>query len=460
MVKARMRTKTSIHSSTELQYRILKNAIQKNEEKLKRIEQPNDKENDIDHKSEKGAWLIEAIDFNHGFQLGTSEAKRIALDLFNSLTKEKSFYKKEAKFRDFEILIANLIFIGRLHSIDGDEHRTIEQPIKIFRTPNKYIKNRYIVASSFVIELIDYLESANLIEQAKGFYTNEKSMMTRIWPTIELLRMFKGTNPQCIDYRPVELIVLRNENKKDMDYIDTDETIRIRRILDRANRVNRGAIISLNRNKRLHTDLHAIFHNGRFDHGGRLYTCINGYQWISKEMRSRIRINNEPSIELDFSGFHPRLLYALEGIQYNEDPYTEASDDPALRPLLKELLFMLLYSKNETKALAAGNCSLRFRRDYLELLKGHRLTIKDLIKMMKDAHAPIAMHFSSQACFNLMNLDSKIALNIIEHFTNSNIPILAIHDSFIVMAKFKDELRDVMDEAYRKYSGGFTCPIS
>jgi len=58
-----------------------------------------------------------------------------------------------------------------------------------------------------------------------------------------------------------------------------------------------------------------------------------------------------------------------------------------------------------------------------------------------------------------MNLDSRIALDVLDHFAKQNIPILAIHDSFIVQDKYKNELWQIMENTYEKHTDGFTCKI-
>ena len=58
-----------------------------------------------------------------------------------------------------------------------------------------------------------------------------------------------------------------------------------------------------------------------------------------------------------------------------------------------------------------------------------------------------------------MNKDSKIALSVIGYFTEKNIPILPIHDSFIVQKKYREELRKIMSESFENVTGRFLCPI-
>ena len=63
---------------------------------------------------------------------------------------------------------------------------------------------------------------------------------------------------------------------------------------------------------------------------------------------------------------------------------------------------------------------------------------------LKDNHSEIADDFCNGKGIGLLNLDSQIAEYIIEKFVLSNIPILCVHDSFIVSVKQDNFLRKTM----------------
>ena len=46
-----------------------------------------------------------------------------------------------------------------------------------------------------------------------------------------------------------------------------------------------------------------------------------------------------------------------------------------------------------------------------------------------------------------MNIDSQIANLVIDHFTQKDIPVLCIHDSFIIQYDKEPELRRILDQA-------------
>lgn len=47
----------------------------------------------------------------------------------------------------------------------------------------------------------------------------------------------------------------------------------------------------------------------------------------------------------------------------------------------------------------------------------------------------------------LMWIDSQIANLVLDHFTQKGIPVLCIHDSFVIQYDKEPELRDILDQA-------------
>ena len=52
-----------------------------------------------------------------------------------------------------------------------------------------------------------------------------------------------------------------------------------------------------------------------------------------------------------------------------------------------------------------------------------------------------------------MAVDGNITTRLIEHFTYNNVPILTVHDSYIVEFEYEDELMRVMNDACQKELG-------
>lgn len=170
-------------------------------------------------------------------------------------------------------------------------------------------------------------------------------------------------------------------------------------------------------------------------------------------------------MELDFHGMYPHLLYAQEGIQLRDDPYSMVDSIPELRPFLKVLLLAMLHSKTAKEAKRAASKWLLHHPATFGQLKrmgiaGRRGWVREMANRFLDAHAPIAHYFCNgkETGLRIMNKEAAIALGIIDHFTSRGIPILAVHDSFRVQTQYRDELCRVMKAVYRKHTG-FCIPV-
>lgn len=402
----------------------------------------------------QGNWLQNSVRFDQNFML-SSRKRTVADALFDNLMENYSgkIYKLDQKRSDFEVICANLLY------------RRQKQPISVSMTQKSWSPGRHRRTSYFAIEGINMLARNKLINMKKGYQYKNQSRLSRIWPTKEFIDLFAPLETEDIRFEPVDLVNLRNKEGDLIDYKDTKETKRVRDILRKVNTVNSQILTQFiipdnGMGYRLETNLHAVY-NGDFKHGGRLYTATrDGYQHLSGEERKSIRIDNKKTVELDFSGLHPRILYAWEGIQYDDDPYSILPDDLEMRQVFKKIFMCLLNSKDEVTAVRAGNKFLYDNRKYYNRMRKRGLKIKDdLIPMFQETHAPIAHYFCKGTGLKVMNLDSKIALDVLKHFAEKCIPVLAIHDSFIVYRHLKQELKQVMQSAYGLKTKGFNCPV-
>ena len=386
---------------------------------------------------ESSVWLHNSVGFSHSLHLSANN-QSILDHLFLDLVGQ-NVRKREQKRNDLEILVANLIHNRR-------------KATSISLNRNEWKPDQYKTASYFTINLVHTLHRKGLLKMKKG---NEMmGRNTRIWVTEKLLEYMPIVPNNVIDV-PVELVELRDSKGKLKAYRDTIETARIRAILERVNAVNEKADIRHGRHS-LHPALVAIFKE-RFTLYGRLHTRgYRHYQGFSEEERSEITINGDSVVELDFAGLHPYLLYAVEGKQFFGDPYSIVNERPEARPFLKQILLCLLNSKDETTAEKAANFWLARNNKERTMLHSIGITrARPFIDAFREQHQAIAHHFCTgkETGLRIMNLDAKIALDIVNHFARQNIPVMAVHDSFIVQQYHKDELRRTMQRTYQRYTG-------
>ncbi len=394
------------------------------------------------------AWVQRSVKFDQSLRV-PSEKYLIIEKLFEKVMEGRSNYRnRKQKIFDLEILICNLIQTKHI------------RPISISLSTNNWTKSRYSKASVFIIALVDILHEQKLLEMKKGYKFEKESRKTRIWATEYLLEYCKEL-PSHIISEVVEVVELRDWYGKLIEYKDKPKTLRIRSVLSLVNDVNNKADIRYHR-KKVNTTMVAIFIES-FSLYGRLHT--RGYthvQGLARDERKELTINGLSVIELDYSGLHPNLLYASIGKQYFGDPYAVINDNPIARPFLKQILLCLLNADSETKAEQASNYWLRDNPSERRALKDIGITrARPLIDAYKKEHELISEHFckGKHTGMRIMNKDAEIALEVVKHFAKQNIPILAVHDSFIVKLQYEKELHETMQRVYSKHTGGFRIKI-
>jgi hypothetical protein len=193
--------------------------------------------------------------------------------------------------------------------------------------------------------------------------------------------------------------------------------------------------------------LYRVFNRKSFKKGGRAFGA--SYQRLPKLIRKGIRINNENTVELDYSAYHIRMLYHLNGIDYQEDPYTVCGGEKH-RKAFKCASLVIINAKNETEAKSAIRNELIDSEIPLPDVKN---PLNWMVDRFKEAHQPIAKFICSDYGVTLQNIDSNIMNDILMRLMSKGILGLSLFDSVICPARHEDFLREVMVEEYKKKMG-------
>ncbi|NMD85682.1 hypothetical protein HF882_03705 [Victivallis vadensis] len=346
----------------------------------------------------------------------------------------------------------------------------------------------------------------------------EKGCVTRVWPSDSLRDEFTSLADLLI-VKDTDCIVMREEvadDKSDVPFPETCFSCRLRRELDFINQTlrehyflfdscsvgtkypnpwyqNLNVLYDIHHQdydnissdtlllrepsrtlRRFAPQIRAVFSNGSSEQGGRLYAAIQeeigNWQSMPQQQRRTILIDNRPTVELDFDSFHISMLYALEGIQLNHDPYDTVAPRE-MRPIIKKLLLTVLNADSES-------ATVQSMRNQISKLKQKELVSErelrfiravdryhpdwmELIERLKEAHEPIGYYFCSGAGLMLQRLDSEVMREALLYLAGWRIPALPVHDSAIVAAHHESELRTAMSLGYRYVFGEeFTCGIS
>ena len=339
--------------------------------------------------------------------------------------------------------------------------------------------------SSQMIGIIKRLTDLGFLEFKKGF----EGKLSRIRPTEKLELLFKLTKLKHDDishHHDEEMLVLKaGDNMKGfdkgekLDYPDTPETLAMREILKRYNALLRRSNIDIcslekpyverlyNTGKkageliRIHIDkrnvfVKRVFNNNNWERGGRFYG--GWWQYINRVMRSDIMINGKPTVEVDYKAMHIALLFSEIGYDHEYDPYTlDASVFPKWnwfdqRQAIKELVLMAINASSKSQAFRAFRANQPVGNPFKKL-KNKQL--EKLLNAFITEYPELEPYLCSGKGLELMYRDSCIAEYVIDHFTKRDVPILCMHDSFIVQFDQVLELRAIMTEAGAKIARRF-----
>jgi hypothetical protein len=340
--------------------------------------------------------------------------------------------------------------------------------------------------SFITVATVDAMIQLGYVQHVEGFNKRGgQSRVSRMRGTQRLLDLIHGNQivPEMVVSPPDrECIILRKRvadehgraKQEDIEYRETDETVRMRAELMAYNQLLAATDIRISQapvgttrpeGPMPKVDLtnkfvRRIFANGSWVEGGRFY----GGWWQNLRnrklpdkspgaWRSQILINGQPTAELDFSGLHVVLLYAREGIDYwteiDRDPYQLEGFEQSerMRDFLKLVLLCCLFADSRDTAIKAVRRKLYEREDGTwgrnedyGWVADEKLDLGSLVDAFSESHPRISQkYFYSNHSTRLQRLDSKIAERVIKEFTDKGIAILSIHDSFLIdQLKFGD----------------------
>lgn len=205
-----------------------------------------------------------------------------------------------------------------------------------------------------------------------------------------------------------------------------------------------------------------IFYRKKWNLGGRYHG--GWWQQIPSELRKDILINDQHTVEVDYSGFHVAIAYGLEGLQPPDDPYSldtlfEPLSPQQQREAVKLLVLTAINAENKKSAFAAFRDEKN--REQRHLPKNQKIKFtNELLSQLLDQfiveNQPIAHYLCTDKGVELMAIDGRITTRIINHFTHKKeIPVLTVHDSYVIQSEYEQQLMDQMALAAKAEIGDF-----
>ena len=332
------------------------------------------------------------------------------------------------------------------YSRDRDHYSDVRRALR--RCPTFY-QLRTVTAA------VDILETAGLLEHWKTAPSPSARHRSRIRATALLVQRLGPITVASFGFAPGPEVLLKDADGKLLPFRTSRKIARFQCDVAAHNKFLAGFDIRVAhpaasyddcgflhlRSRRinpLRRHYHRVF-NRDFSHGGRWYGPF--WQALPSDVRTGLLIYNEPTVEVDFRACHLRLLSAMAGLQL---PF----DDPTFDPFVGSGIYRAAFKTAFNIMLNAGTASAARRAIVAEFSdRGWPYPWEHA----NEAMAAVIKRFPSLADFwntgvglRLQNIDAEICARIQRRFRNHGVPILSVHDSFIVPARHKSDLTATM----------------
>jgi hypothetical protein len=377
------------------------------------------------------------IDF--GMKLKSRGFNRLVKDLFNRMPD----VPKQKTYRDrlrqcLRIILINLIDMAPFSDGVVSYSRNTHSPE--YKLINYSAQN--------ISKGVDFLGNEGLTENRLGYFSQDRDRcrMSRMRVTKELINLFDEYDikqVEIMEEKKTDLIILRNELKQPIHFQDTEFTLSATKKLQKINDLLSSHNIVIGPDYNIHRKyLHRVF-NFDFNHGGRFFG--SDWQRLNSSKRQLIKIDNSPVIELDFKSLHPTMLYALKGIQLESDAYKLKGYSSEIRAFLKTVMLIRINTESDERAIRAIQGLINQRK----IGKPSEVnSLKKLIQAYMEKHGPIRDLFDNDTGLKLQRLDSDICEAVLMEFYEKDIPVLSVHDSFIVSKDYEPELFQAMERVF------------
>lgn len=424
--------------------------------------------------------LLEAVDTSRPIDFTRAAEGQLLsriVDLVDAIagrvkTKRFGTHRRQQLKANVEALVVNLYAAWKASPL-------IE--VRIAKRKNWYSENAYWIPRDISYRyLIDKalkgLSSRGMVKTTQyGQWDKEKQTgkveRIRATPTlIDFIERERPIWPWEITSKDDTQIILRGPKQKggrkpDLAFKETKQTRQMRANLKRINAMLTMSWVDLDLSDEEFADMAAsraqqgkpvdlsrrtvrrVFNNGTFEQGGRFY----GAWWhnVGRSYRERIAINGKPTVEVDFSGMHARMLYQMEGLKIGSEPYDLGifgDDKKDLKQKYRDL------SKRAFNALInAGPKGIRRFPEFREAEVD--LSWEAFLEKVREQHQAISHHFNTGIGLVLQRKDSEIAERVLLRFADKRATCLPVHDSFIVHHGYEGELRQIMEGEYQTVMG-------
>lgn len=410
------------------------------------------------------------------------------------------FYNKS---RWYEIVAVHLMSLTskryekEIRSIVTNTARALKGNAKSLIIPlmkNKYSNNKQELSYTRMIDLLNILEDVGYITIEKGGVVeyNAKGKAIKFKPSVTVMcepylklwsQLKQGKVNLLEGFDSVEIRERKTKINKPTKGVRGIKEVRV--VVDKQNEQLMHTKISIGDHVLPLVSFKRVFTED-ITKGGRFYDTTGKLQTLSSLIRPMIKIDDQPTVELDFSSLHASIAYELIGYKmpdgfkpYNVDnkslipvdwglveDYRKKYNRPDYDPFRNVCKFALLCCFNSgTIEQASGALGFEVGQERkkkwnlgkLDKCKYYGITgpiqTKRLCQELTDLNYRISDYFFEDAGVKFQMIDSKIAEVIMDKFLWENEVCLPYHDSFLVKSQLEGMLREVMLDAYKQVLG-------
>ena len=387
----------------------------------------------------KNAWKL---------SLDLRLSKRKLDRVFQTLSvhfKDKKSFQVNKIYNVINCLIANLIYAKQINQ------KGYVRYSRQYKEYNRTIYNKLNISSQYLKEVIKTLAQLNYLENVKGV---NSIFLSRIRATKLLDCILNKIDTNISDiYFDKQTIILKDKNKYKVDYLIDENVSQIKKNINNYNSLLLSNEITnplINKYQSINKTYYRVFNNSSFTSHGRYYG-----HWIidmNDTVRKETQMNGQEVKLVDFEASQTHMAYSLKGINYFDytdiHPYNFLSKNFYIpsgkrREFIKKVTSLFL------------NCNKKKFKKALYFLNNTEFKIKNLNvsllhKEFNEFHKPISEYFFKSLGNQLMFIESQIAERTIIKFCSLNIPILIIHDCFIVPEDRINLLKDTLKNSFNE----------
>ena len=327
-----------------------------------------------------------------------------------------------------------------------------------------------------VIKCMDFLAAEGYVINTVGVGSKivELREPSTIEPTEKFLQEFNAScTTTLVQAEQAYLeasqgIVLRDSNKEDMEFKMTPELEKMKKVVLDLNQMNHKHNI-LSRDGLQLSNIYTRVFNESFAYGGRFYRAdILQMHHKDDAQRLDVTIDGKKVVEVDYQNLHFRIAAVNEGVDMSKIPldmYADILIDPFNkldRRIIKLAVNIMFnaYDRDTARYAIQSEINRLSKADKLVYTLGNAESVLLTVEQSYELFTELFYMDDSYGRI-LQNMDSNLASAVLEVFIKQGIPILCVHDSFIVEMKYMDLLCRTMSGKFREvFSTDCDVPMS